>query len=317
MSRVARAYGAAAEAQGRRIRRPVGLRPAAVAGTEDELALHPLPRHQALDPHPHQPDPGTLQAEGVVQRRRGRVDLPGDVGGVGQGPGAGDRGEVGEPHLQRDRAAGDPGGAHPPGDLGGESQQLAQDHGRVVGVAAEGLVRPHALVGILGGPTGRERAPVGAPGEVVDLGARRHPDAALEGGQRGVCHVADGPQSETVQLFAGLLPHAVELTHVERVQEAGHLARRYDEHSVGLGPPAGQLGDRDRPGHPDRAGDPLLVGDPGPDVLGDLQRAAETAGGPADVEERLVEGDRLDQRGDLPEDLHHRGGDDLEVGVVR
>ena len=140
---------------------------------------------------------------------------------------------------------------HPPGDLGGEPQQLAQDHGRVVGVAAEGLVGPHALVGILGGPARGEGAPVGAPGEMVQLGAGRDADAALEGGQRGVRDVADRAQPEPVQLVAGLLPHAVELTHVEGVQEAGHLraeGRRAPRRAWRAGWPAW----RPRPSRPPR-----------------------------------------------------------------
>ena len=244
------------------------------------------------------------------------MDLAGDVGGVTQRAGAGDGGEVGEAHLQRDGAPGHPGGAHPPGHLGREPQQLAHHHGAVVGVAAEGLVGTHAPVGLVGAPPRRDGAPVGAPGEVVQLAAGRHPDPALEGGQRRVREVADGAQAEPVQLLAGLLPHPVQLTDVEGVQEPGHLPRRDDEHPVGLGPPAGQLGHRDRPRDPDRAGDPLLVGDPGTDVLGDAQRTAQTAGGTGDVEERLVQRDRLHQGSDLPEDLHHRGGDAVEVGVV-
>ena len=43
----------------------VGLRPAVLAVAEDELALHPGARHQALHPHADEPDPGPLQAERV------------------------------------------------------------------------------------------------------------------------------------------------------------------------------------------------------------------------------------------------------------
>ena len=62
--------------------------------------------HQPLDPDPHQPDPGPLQPEGVVEAGGGAVDLLGHVGGLGQGAGPGDGGEVGEPDRERDRAAG-------------------------------------------------------------------------------------------------------------------------------------------------------------------------------------------------------------------
>ena len=59
-------------------------------------------------------------------------------------------------------------------------------------------------------------------------------------------------------------------------------------------------------GHPDRAGDALLVVDRGAQLLGDLDRRAEPAGRAADVEERLVQREHLDQRGDPAEVLHHR-----------
>ena len=92
---------------------------------------------------------------------------------------------------------------------------------------------------------------------------------------------------------------------------------RRDHHDpVGLGPAAGQLGDRHRRGDADRAGDPLLVVDPGPQLLGDLRRRPEAAYGPADVEERLVEGDHLHQWRHLAEGLHHRGRDGAERVVV-
>ena len=66
--------GGLAEPESGPIDRPVGLRPAVLALTEDQLTLHRLARDQPLDPHPHQPDPGPLQPQGVVelQRRCGR-----------------------------------------------------------------------------------------------------------------------------------------------------------------------------------------------------------------------------------------------------
>ena len=83
---------------------------------------------------------------------------------------------------------------------------------------------------------------------------------------------------------------------------------RHDDHPVGLGPAAGQLGDRHRRRHPDRAGDALLVVDGGAQLLGDLAAASPSRRvDAADVEERLVEREHLDQRGDPAEGLHHRG----------
>ena len=204
------------------------------------------------------------------------------------------------------------------GDLGGQLEQLAQHHLAVVDVATEGLLGAHRLVGVAArartptDPARCDLAPVGPPGQLVELAAEPVADRALQGAQRGVRDVADGDQPEPVQHRLGLLPHAVELTDVERVQERGDRLGRDDDHAVGLGPAAGQLGHRDRGGHPDRAGDALLVVDRGAQLLGDLDRRPEPPGRAADVEERLVEGDHLDQRGDPAEVLHHRRGDRAE-----
>ena len=116
-------------------------------------------RHQPLDPHPDQPDPGPLQA----RARRSSpaavaVDLAGHVGGLGHRAGAGDRGEVGEPHLERDGAAGHPGGPHPAGSPWPRAAAArAATTVAVVGVAAEGLVGAHALVGLVRARGGRGR----------------------------------------------------------------------------------------------------------------------------------------------------------------
>jgi hypothetical protein len=69
-------------------------------------------------------------------------------------------------------------------------------------------------------------------------------------------------------------------------------------------------------GDADRAGDGLLVVDHGTQPLGDLERAAEPLGRTRTSKERLVEGDRLDERGDPTEGLHHRPGHGGEVVVV-
>ena len=75
------------------------------------------------------------------------------------------------------------------------------------------------------------------------------------------------------------------------------------QQAVGLGPGRRQLRHQLVPGHPDRRGQPELAGDARPDQRGHLRRGAEQQGGPAHVEERLVQGQRLDQGGDVQEDL--------------
>ena len=283
--------------------------------------MDPLPRDQPLHPHPHQPDPRPLEAERVVGTGGGAVDLDGHVGGLGEGARAGDGGEVGEPQGEGDGAAGDPGHPHPSTDPGREPQQLAHHDLAVVGVAAEGLLCPHRPVRLAPEErrrvAGHHRPPVGPPRQLVEVAAEVVADRALEGAGRGVGDVADGDQAQPVEHRAGLLPHAVELADVERVEELRDPLGRHHHDPVGLGQLAAELGDRRRGRDPHRAGDPLLVVDDRPQLLGDLERGAEPSGRTADVEERLVEREHLDQRRHPAEGLDHRArdrGEDVEVG---
>ena len=147
-------------------------------------------------------------------------------------------------------------------------------------------------------------ARVPAPGQLVQVRARRPRRAArrsMPDGRLG--HVADGGQAEPAQRLRGPLPHPPQRRHRQRMQEV--------EHPVAPAPPAG------RPAWPgsSRAWPRTCVGAtpteqvsrcslrrPGADQPGDLGRAAEQPPGAGHVEERLVQGERLDQRGDVPED---------------
>ncbi|GMA19451.1 hypothetical protein GCM10025862_14720 [Arsenicicoccus piscis] len=99
------------------------------------------------------------------------------------------------------------------------------------------------------------------------------------------------------------------------MEDVDHLVATDDDQAVRLGETGGELGDELRRGHPDRAGDPLLVGDGVAQVLTDLRGPPERAARARHVEERLVEAERLDQRGDRAEDRHHRLGH-LAVALV-
>ena len=85
---------------------------------------------------------------------------------------------------------------------------------------------------------------------------------------------------------------------------------------LGLGRFGRQLGEELHPGDPDRAGESLLVQDPAAELVGDLHRRTEQPPGAPDIEERLVERDRLDERRERPEDLHHPTADLAVVGVI-
>ena len=129
-------------------------------------------RHQPLDPHAHQPDPGALQPQRVVQVARGAVDLPGHVGGLAQGPGPGDRGEVGEPHLDRHRPAGHAGGPHPAGRP--SPRAAAARAGSPPGRRCRGRTsrRRPCSCRLVAATAGGHRPAVAPPGQLVQVAAR-------------------------------------------------------------------------------------------------------------------------------------------------
>ena len=126
-------------------------------------------------------------------------------------------------------------------------------------------------------------------GPMPDRASRR---ATL--GQFG--HLADGEDPTVVQLSRRHLADAPEPFDRQRMQEAKLGVGRHDEQAVGLGDPAGHLGQELRPRDPDgdRQADPL---EHLPAQLhGDLGRRARDPAQAADIEERLVDREPLDQR---------------------
>ena len=100
----------------------------------------------------------------------------------------------------------------------------------------------------------------------------------------------------------------------QRVQEGQLPVGRHDQQAVGLRHPAGHLGEELRPRDPDRdrQADALEHGAPQPH--GDLHRLARDPPHAADVEERLVDRQPLDQRRGVLEDREHGPA---RVGVGR
>src|SRR5215467_6402834 len=293
------------EAAGDPVHRLLGVPPGSGLLAQRELGGRPGHRDEARGAHPDQPQPrARVQARRRVQVAGGGIDLAGHIGGLGQGARAGDGGEVGEPQLHHDG----PGhGATRPQAAGrppGQPEQLPADHLGVVDIGGEGLLRPDALVR----HTGDHRALVAAPGERVKVRAGRLAELSLQRRQRCVRDVGHGPQAEPGQGVPGLLPHAPQGGHRQRVQEAEHLIGRDDEQPVRLAPGGRELGHELAVGHPHRAGEALLLEDAGPDQLGDPGGAAQPPDGAGDIEERLVERQRLHLGGHRPEDRHDLGG---------
>lgn len=90
------------------------------------------------------------------------------------------------------------------------------------------------------------------------------------------------------------------------MEEAELGAARDHQQSVGLGHSAGYLGEELGAGDPDGDGQPDPLADLAPQACGDLDGRPRVALQPADVEERLVDRDPLDQRCGLVEHLEDR-----------
>ena len=229
------------------------------------------------------------------------VDLPADVGRLAQRARPGDRGEVGEPHLDRDGAA----RWSPERSRAAVRSASRSSSRRMTAGSSTSGPKVSSAPMLLSGSCGHDRSLVAAPGQRVQVLARPPARAPAPGCAAGVWAMSPTVRSPSrLQHLLGLLPHAPQRADRQRVQELDHPVGRDDQQAVGLAPGRGELGHELGRGHPDRGGDALLVGDAAAQQLGDLGRPAEPADGSADVEERLVEGERLDQRGDRPEDLH-------------
>ena len=114
--------------------------------------------------------------------------------------------------------------------------------------------------------------------------------------------IADRLDTELRQLARRHLADAPQPADGQRRQERGLLAGRHDGDAVRLPVVTGDLGDQfvgrdaQRGRQPQLALDPILQG------LRQLAGRAIVRLGAADIEEGLVDGDRLDQRGVIAED---------------
>jgi hypothetical protein len=152
---------------------------------------------------------------------------------------------------------------------------------------------PHpARVAVVGQ---RVQVPAGVPAEHRD-----QPGLADPG------DVADRVDLPLAQLGRGDRADAPEPLDRQRVQERQLLVRRDHQQSVRFADAAGHLGQELGASHPDRDRQTGLFAhlgaQPGRDVAGRAAQPAE----PADLEERLVDRDALDERGGVAEDLEDR-----------
>ena len=128
--------------------------------------------------------------------------------------------------------------------------------------------------------------------------------------------VADRPHAVVGERDRGLLADAPQPRDRQRREERRLLAERHDDQPVGLAQVRRDLGHELRRRDADRGGQPDLRPDVGLDPPGDRRAVAEQRRRPGDVEERLVDRDRLDQRREAPEDRHHVAAGGLVAAAV-
>ena len=202
----------------------------------EEVLLDPV--GEPGDTHPEQ-----SYAAGGVQLGQQPAGDPGDlpavVGGLGQGRGPADGGEVVQPHLDRDRAARDPCLAKPLGHL----RRLA-----VQQRLQQALVDVVGLVGVL--DADRLRLALGFHRTVV-AGSRQ----GVEAGAVGLAQHAnqlvlgepfellDRVYAEAAQALGGRRPHSRDHRHLHRAQQVLLHPGSDDDEAVGLVEVARDLGD--------------------------------------------------------------------------
>ena len=149
---------------------------------------------------------------------------------------------------------------------------------------------------------------IGEHGPVVDAPGQREvigaglPEVLLEEGRRPGSQVSPGEDAEPLHLRPGDGADAVELADRQARHERRPPLRRDDEQAVGLPLVGRDLREELVVGDAGRRGQPGLGADPRPDLLGDRGGRGDPLQVLGDVEIRLVERERLNERRVLGED---------------
>jgi hypothetical protein len=139
------------------------------------------------------------------------------------------------------------------------------------------------------------QVPARRPSQQLDQRPLGHVGDLLDRAQSGVVEPLGGGRADSPQPLDG-----------QRVQELELLIRGHDQQAVRLAHGARHLCEELRAGHPDRDRQAHLLADPPAQARRDLLRRAGEVLHAADVEEGLVDGERLDRRRGVLEDPEHR-----------
>ena len=180
--------------------------------------------------------------------------------------------------------------------------RVASMSSRDLGPPAEGPLRPDRAPA----PTGHHGSRVAVVRERVQVPARRPSEHPHEGCLVERRHLRHRPEPAPVELGGRHAADSPEPLHRQGMEERQLALRRDDQQAVRLRHCARDLGQELRPRHPDRDREPDLLEDVSPQSLRDLGGRPSEALEPANVEERLVDREALDERRRRLEHLEHR-----------
>jgi hypothetical protein len=269
------------------------LFPVVVEGELERLGVQ-IARRDAEQAHP-----ASAQVELGEQLEDRVVDETGAHRRRRQGAAAGQRVEGAVAHLEGDCARREaPGAQARHGGVGEREQRRAQELG-VVDVFGE----RHLVAERLGRRVpGAHRGAAAARGEPLEAvgalaeGGRQHGEGdVLQGAHRG--------QPQRAQTLLGDRADAPDLADRQLAQAAVDVVVGQLTDAAGLVEAGGDLGQQLGGADAERAGETVLVADQLLQAAGDRLRRSEEAPAAGHIEERLVDGDRLDQVGEAPVEL--------------
>ena len=154
-------------------------------------------------------------------------------------------------------------------------------------------------------PCGVDRSRIPQPGQRVQVRSGRLAQQPLGGRGFELGELPDGVDAEPVQLLGGHGADTPQPLDRQRKQELLLPVGLDDEQPVGLAHRAGDLGEELGARDPDRDGQSDLRAHPLPQSHRDLLGRAHDVAEAADLEERLVDGEPLDERRRVAEDREH------------
>ena len=218
---------------------------------------------------------------------------------------AADRREIGEAHLDRDRACLPAVRAQACADAIGEPAELRAQHRAVVDVGEERLFMTDALLDARRVDTAR----IESAGEMPDPIAHRGAERTIQDGSRGVEDVGDDVDAACLECLGGLGSDPPQRADRTRPQERVGVCLGHDQQSVRLADRRGHLGHVLGRGDADAAGQPGLVEHSPAQGPRDLTRTPPQPARASHIEERLVDRERFDKRCHVMEDAHDLGGE--------